>query len=527
MRDTHMKRSAFAVHRAQSSARVLAIVMGMALCMIGVAPLAAQPSADPAAETTADDQSLPARSFESSGQAQIGGERVHYRALVEETFVVDGAGQRTASLISTSYLRQDAGKKVRPVVFVFNGGPGSAGLWLQMGLVGPRRVDFDDDVHPPTVPPFRLADNAESILNLADVVIFDPPGTGYSRVLAAGKPDDFFGTQQDAKMAVNFIRDWVQRHDRWNSPRFLLGESYGTIRAAVVAKLATGGPFGSGSMDAITLNGVILLGQAMNSGSDEIAFATDLPSFAATAWYHGKVDRADRTLEQHVMDASQFAAGEYIQALFAGSRLGLEQKQQLADHIARLIGLPVALVMENNLRVSATVFANSLLAAQGQQVGKYDARFALPLASSGNDPVADDPAMGQYVPAFVAALNMHLRDEVGVDIEESYLPIEFHKVNGRWDYGSGSGIYVPVDHAEDLAIAMRRNPSLQLFVGTGYYDLVTTAGSAEYTIAHADFPADRVTLRNYESGHMPYLGSKSREALARDLRQFIADASQP
>jgi carboxypeptidase C (cathepsin A) len=511
-----MKPSTFtAMNRARTAVVALVLVM--------TAPLWAQPSAD-AAE---GEQSRPAHRFERSGEAQIGGERLRYRTLVEETFVTNDAGQRTASLVSTTYLREDAGDTLRPVVFVFNGGPGSAGLWLQMGLVGPRRVDFDDDVHPPTAPPFRLADNAESILDVVDVVIFDPPGTGYSRVLAAGKPEEFFGTAQDAKVAVNFIREWLQRHGRWNSPRFLLGESYGTIRAAVVAKLAVGGPFGSGSMDALTLNGVILLGQAMDGGNGEASFATDLPSFAATAWYHSKVDRADRTLEQHVSEASEFAAGEYIQALFAGTRLGVEQKQKLAERIAALTGLPASMVMKNNLRVSADTFSNSLLADQDKQVGKYDARFVLPLAASGNDPVADDPAMGQYVPAFVAALNMHLREEVGVDIDEPYLAIEFHKVNGPWNYGSGPGVHVPLNHSEDLATAMRRNPALQLFVGTGYYDLVTTVGAAEYTVAHADFPADRVTMRNYASGHMPYLGTESREALARDLRQFITGASQP
>ena len=507
------------VFAALISARSAAVV----LTLVMAAPLWAQPSAAAAG----DDQSRPARRFETSGQARIGGEQVRYRALVEETFVTDDAGQRTASLVSTSYLREDFGDTVRPVVFVFNGGPGSAGLWLQMGLVGPRRVDFDDDVLPPTAPPFRLADNAESILDVADVVIFDPPGTGYSRVLAAGKPEVFFGTAQDAKMTVNFVRDWVQRHGRWNSPRFLLGESYGTIRAAVVAKLAAGGPFGTGSMDALTLNGVILLGQAMASGGGEVSFATDLPSFAAAAWYHGKVERTGRTLEQHVAEAREFADGEYIQALFAGSRLDTDRKQRLADQIASLTGLSASLVLDKDLRISSDTFAKSLLHDTGQQVGLYDARFVLPLAASGNDPVADDPAMGQYVPAFVAALNMHLRNEVGVDIDAPYLAIEFHKVNGPWDYGSGPGVHVPLNHSEDLAIAMRRNPALELFVGTGYYDLVTTVGAAEYTIAHAVFPPDRVTMRNYESGHMPYLGAGSRERLASDLRQFIVEASRP
>jgi hypothetical protein len=161
-------------------------------------------------------------------------------------------------------------------------------------------------------------------------------------------------------------------------------------------------------------------------------------------------------------------------------------------------------------------------------VGKYDSRFVLPLAASGNDPVADDPAMGQYVPGFVAALNMHMVDDLGVNIAEPYLPIEFHKVNSRWDYGRGpGGGMTSANRADDLAVAMRRNPSLKLFIGTGYYDLVTTVGVTEYMVAHTDFPAERVTMKFYESGHMPYLGEETRQQLAADLRKFIREASHP
>lgn len=479
-----------------------------------------------AAEPAARLQS--ARHFEAEGEARIGGERLRYTAMVEESFVTNDAGERTASLVSTSYLRRGVPDgAVRPVLFAFNGGPGSAGLWMQMGLLGPRRVDFDDAVNPPTVPPFRLTDNAESLLDVADVVIFDPPGTGFSRVLPAGDPKDFFGVKQDAELTVNFVRDWVQRHDRWNAPRFLVGESYGTIRAAVVARLLAGGPFGTGSMDALTLNGVILLGQAMGGDAGEARYANNLVSQAATAWYHGKVDRERHDLESWVAEARAFAAGEYIRALYAGTRLPDAERQRIAARLAELTGLDIAVVRDNDLRVSNGAFADALLADRGLQVGKYDARFVLPLEASGDDPVADDPAMGQYVPGFVAALNMHLRDELGVAIDQPYLPIEFRKVNFRWDYGNGPGVPSDADHATDLAVAMRRNPMMRLFIGTGYYDLVTTAGAAEYMVAHTAFPAERVTVRHYASGHMPYLGDTSRQRLAADLRQFVTDAAQP
>jgi carboxypeptidase C (cathepsin A) len=502
-----------------------------ALLLLAAGSAAGQaPEGAPPAEAAAV---APARApyyFESRAEAHINGEKVRYRAVVEESFIENPGGQKTASIVTTSYFREAVKNAAeRPVIFVFNGGPGSAGLWLQMGLMSPRRVDFADDVNPPTVPPYQLTDNAESPLDVADIVIFDPPGTGFSRVLPAGKTEEFYGTQQDAKVTLHFIQGWIRRHNRFNSPRYLVGESYGTIRAAVVAKLMAGGPFGSGSMDAITLNGVVLLGQAMNMGGDsgDISFANILPSLAATAWFHGKVDQNAATLEQHVGKARQFAANEYIQALYAGSRLDATRKQQLAETLAGLTGLSAGMIVSNDLRISTTSFANALLADSGQQVGKYDSRYVLPLSSSGNDPVADDPAMGQYVPGFVAALNLHMRGDLGVEIEEDYLPIEFHKVNGRWDYGRGPGIHVPTNHAEDLAVAMRRNPQLRLFVGTGYYDLVTTVGAAEYTVSHTDFPAARVVMKNYASGHMPYLGEEARKQIAADLRRFVTEDSQP
>lgn len=466
------------------------------------------------------------RLFETRAEADIGGERVRYRAIVEETFLTDEAGKPTASLVSISYVRTNLRRDdARPVVFVFNGGPGSSSVWLHMGLVGPRRIAFGNDVEPETVPPFGIADNPDSILDVADVVLFDPPGTGYSRVLPDGKPEQFFGVTQDATATVRFVEDWLNRYGRWQSPRYLMGESYGTVRAAVVAKLLAGGPMTTGSMEGITLNGIVLLGQAMGHGVGELAHANDLPSLAATAWYHGKVERQGRTLEQHVAEARKFAAAEYVQALYAGSRLGEAGRRRLAERLAALTGLSANHWLENDLRVSRADFSRALLAGEGKQVGVYDSRYVLPLASSGNDPVADDPAMGQYVPGFVAALNSYLRDELGVPVEDTYRAIDFRKVNGRWDYGYGPGVPPSRSFAPDLGIAMRRNPELRLFFGNGYYDLATTMGAAEYVIAHSDFPPDRITVVNYESGHMPYLGEGSRRQLAVDLRRFIEGTS--
>lgn len=485
--------------------------------------LACPGEAGAAADSAAADAGKPYRHVVER-KGRFGGEPVAYRAIVEETFLEDPAGKPAASVVSVSYVRTDVPKGAeRPVIFTFNGGPGSASLWMHMGFAGPRRVDFGNDVAPQTAPPFTLADNEECPLDVADIVLFDPPGTGFSRVLPGGKPEQYYGVQQDAQATVDFIRAWIRGHERWNSPRFLMGESYGTIRAAVVAKLLAGGPFGTGHMDGITLNGVILLGQAMDSGGagDDGAYVNSLPSLAATAWYHGKVERAGTTLAGHVEAARRFAADEYRDALYAAWNLSDAERRRVAGRLSALIGIPAAELVERNLRISNREFAERLLAGEGREVGLYDSRFVLPLANDGNDPVADDPAMAQYVPGYVAAANLYLRGELGVDLDRSYDAIEFRSVNARWDYGQGPGVHVPGNYARDLATAARRNPALRVFVGTGWYDLVTTAGAAEHALAHSGIERERVVFRNYASGHMPYLGPDSRRALADDIRRFV------
>ncbi|MHB8054120.1 MAG: S10 family peptidase, partial [Candidatus Aminicenantales bacterium] len=274
----------------------------------------------------------------------------------------------------------------------------------------------------------------------------------------------------------------------------------------------------------------ILLGQAMNLNDregEDVGFLNALPTLAATAWYHGKINRENKTLEQHVEEARSFAANDYLRALYAGSALSSEERIRIAERLSALIGLSKDFILERDLRLSAEVFAVELLKADGKQLGAYDSRFTLPLNPSGKDPVADDPAMAQYTPSMVAAFNEYLKKELGVEMELSYDTIEFKTVNFRWDYGFGPGIPFPSrNHAKDLAVAMRRNPSLKLFVGAGYFDFVTTFGSAEYTIAHAGIDPGRVSFGYYKAGHMSYIGEDNRKALADDLRRFIAAAGE-
>ena len=485
---------------------------------------AKNPLPSPAADTVvvAEGTALLPR-VEKRHVGKFNGQTVNFRSVVQETPVTDAVGTVIATIGSISYIREGADER-RPVIFAFNGGPGSASIWLHMGYLGPMRVDYgstasDDEVRPSTAAPFAMVANPESPLDVADIVLIDPPGTGYARVHGAGNTGKVFGVQQDAQAVVQFIGNWLRQHNRSNSPKYLMGESYGTVRAAEVARLLAGGPFATGRMDGITLNGVMLLGQAMDGTrrSPENSALNGLLTYAATAWHHGKVPRT-QTLGQHVQRAREFGASRYITALFAGSRLSTQERQAIADELSSLIGIPSKRLLELSMRMDTGTFGKELLLQEGLQVGAYDARFTLPLSASGNDPVADDPAMGQYVPLYVGAMQKHLRENLGVTTDRAYNPIEFTRINFEFQRAAPS---VTPNYAASLATAMRRNPQLRVLVGTGYFDLTTTLGAAEQAVALSGMDASRVTMIEYASGHMPYIGKQSRAQLAKDVRAFV------
>lgn len=470
----------------------------------------------------------PPQRFVAEHRAVIGGHSIRYQSVVEEVQISAPDGKKGASIFTFTYLRTDAPKNAdRPVLFVFNGGPGSASLWLHMGLVGPKRVDLDNIAKPKTIPPFRLLDNPDSPLDVADIVLIDPPGTGFSRLLPDGKPEQFYSAKGDAQATAKVIESWVRTHNRWNSPKYLVSESYGTVRAALVARALAGGPFETGAMNGITLNGVILLGQSMDMGlAGDVQYVNSLPSLAAVACYFGRVQPNCNPVDQ-AEAARRFGSADYVQALYRGEALEADRRSAVAHRLSELIGLPENVIEAHDLRVTTADFAKLLLADKGQELGMYDARYTLPLASSGKDPVADDPAMGQYAPGFVAAFNQYAHDDLRVKLDAPYRVIAFRDVNARWDYGLGPGVPPSSNFALDLAVAMRRNPSLRIMVGCGLYDLVTTMGSAEYTITHAGIPLDRTIFHYYASGHMPYLGAAPRKQLATDIRAFVTRPGQP
>jgi carboxypeptidase C (cathepsin A) len=506
------------------------------------APLFAQtaerPSAAPAVATRISERKvgladLPAPlQFVTQHQTTIRGKPLSYTAMAGETYITNLAGEPTARFFSFSYLKDGPPDPSRPVLFVFNGGPGAASVWLHLGVVGPKRVVLDREVNPSNTPPFGVKENPYSPLDVADLVFIDPVGTGFSHAVGNAKDSDFFGVDEDADSVARFIELWLTKNGRWNSPKFLMGESYGSVRAAVLPRALMGGVTYAGVMRGVTINGIILLGVALNAGvrpappanppagpNPEVGLT--LPSLAVTAWYHNKIDRAGRTAEQVYGEAKTFGTTEYANAiahLNAGALSG-EEKIRIATKLATLTGISGDTWLGNNLQMSAQSFLKQILADKGLEAGLYDSRYTMSSANNGGDPVADDPAMGRYVPGFVGAFHDMLHRDLKVEMPIPYGSIVWEGLNFIWNY-SRVGVPAGQSYAVDLATAMRRNEKLRVLVASGYFDLVSPPAAAENEILRGRLPADRVTFRNYESGHMLYLGDTA-ESFANDVRVFL------
>lgn len=513
------------------------IVSSMAMLLSVTAPVAAQsgPPAPPAIIARVSPKpvalaDLPApRQFVTHHRTTIRGKTLSYTATAGETYISNISGEPIARFFTFSYMKDErdkdeSGRARHPVMFIFNGGPGSASLWLHMGVLGPKRVALDQEVNPSNTPPFGVSDNAISVLDVADLVFIDPVGTGFSHAVGNALDSDFASVDADADSIARFIDLWLTQHGRWNSPKYLVGESYGTIRASVLPRALMGGPLYNGVMRGITVNGVILVAAGLggaDSKNDPDPATLALPSLAVTAWYHSKIERNGRSAVQFYDEVKAFAATDYATALGKSSSNSLSsaEKSELARRLQEYTGLTADAWLRADLRISKQAFLKQLLASQGLEAGSYDSRYTLPLAGNGGDPVADDPAMGRYVPGFIAAFNMMLRDHLRVDMPVAYTPIAFTMGFG-WDYSRVSGLPQGQSFAVDLATAMRRTPALRVMVASGYYDMGSTPAGSQSQIERGGLPLDRVTFKNYESGHMLYLGGTA-ERFADDVRTFV------
>ncbi len=427
-----------------------------------------------------------------------------------------GRGAAYAELFSVSYVATSSSAQ-RPVLFAFNGGPGASTVWLHLGLLGPRRVD-SGDAGAPAAPPHRLLDNHETILRHADLVVVDAMTTGYSRPVPGQKPDRHHGLAADRDLIASFVIDWLTRHQRWTSPIFLAGESYGTTRASAVA---------AHLMDRyyVAVAGIALISPVLDFGTLSFVAGNDrpylhyLPTYAAIAHAHGKHE--GRLLQDVVDEAEAFAEQEYPALLAAGLRLAPAQKAEAAARIGALIGVDPDWVERADLRVEHMAYLAELLREQGLVVGRIDGRFTAPAGDGNAGKMETDPSIDQLAPSYTATINQYLRSEL-----EFSTDVVYEIMSGRvhpWSYKDFENRSVEV--ASDLARLLRKSPHTRVLVSHGYHDAATPFHASEFVLAQLAIPredyTERIRVEYYEAGHMMYCHEPSRLALSQHLAEFV------
>jgi len=449
----------------------------------------------------------------------IGGKTVAYTANAGTMVLRDDDGKPKATVFYISYTRDQQDAANRPVTFFFNGGPGSASIWLDMGIMSPKHPDMGPGGAQPA-PPYNLVDNPNSPLDVTDLVQVDAMMTGYSRPGPGVKATDYTGAKNDIQMFGEFIRNYLDKYHRWGSPKYLFGESYGTFRSAGLASELQ-------DDEGIELNGIMLLGTVLDfqyiaqSPTNDIGYATFLPTYTATAWYHKKLgaDLQKETLEQVVQQSRDYAFGDYLTELAKGNKLTAAERSTVAQKLAQLTGVSEQFVLNTNLRIDAGTYRTELLRSDRETVGRYDSRLIGMNGNAANQREDYDPSDVAPSGAFMSAFMRYLHQDLNYTTDLQYY-MGGH--TGRWDYSSLGFGYPNV--VESLRLAMAKDPYLHVMVGAGYYDMATPFANAEYTFDHIGFDQtykDRVQFKYFESGHMAYLNQASAKQLKADIAQFI------
>jgi len=463
------------------------------------------------------------RKFVSEHTLRIGAMELAYTVTAEDVFLRDPEGKATASFFTLSYVKKGVADGTRrPLTFVYNGGPGSASVWLHFGLVGPRLIDIPSDATSPGAPPYRLKDNPWTILRATDLVFVDPVGTGYSRALGEKKDKEFWGFDEDADSVAEFIRTFITTHNRWNSPKYLLGESYGGIRSALLVQRL------QQNLN-IALNGVILVSPALNMGTlpfavagNDLTYATHLPALAASAYYHKKLPDSWPNLRALLDEVEAYAGSEYLQALFQGDTLPRAAKEKVAERLHRYTGLAQDYILRTDLRIYAPRFIKELLRAEGKSVGLLDGRYSQDELDDAAEFPDGDPFDAKTAAPYIELFQHYLRNDLKVDIERRYLGSN-GEANQNWKRpGRGNNAFSGyVDVTGQLAQGTKDNDALRVFCAAGYHDLTTSYYATEYMLHHSGIDEDRMALKAYDGGHMMYLHQPSLEALSNDLVDFL------
>ncbi len=464
---------------------------------------------------------------QSSGAIRLGGQAFEYDVsaaflpVVAEGF--DGVlGEPQAAVLATSYVLKGADTRTRPVCFAFNGGPGSASIWLHLGALGPKRLATPDDGSMPTAP-FAVADNPHTWFRYFDLVFIDPPHTGWSTTASVEARKKMLSVDGDVAALTEVMRVWLTRHKRWSSPVYLAGESYGTTRGAALAdKLQSSG---------VALSGLILISCAMDLQSIVFAPANDLPyslflpAFANVSQYHGLLKGALAKSPQAARQAAEaFVAEDYAAALLAGRRMHDKARTRIAKRIAELTGLPQALVEEKNLRIGDATYFFEAMRPQGRIVGRLEARATGPMAASRTREWEFDPGIEAIASPYTMAAMAYFGEQLGMSTETRYevLSHDAHKA-WNWNRGDAQGNSFACT-SPDLARALRRNPHLKVFVASGRYDLGTPYSASDWSLAQLDAPAEvlaRVQHRYYDAGHMMYTRQADLAQLDGDLAAWL------
>lgn len=467
---------------------------------------------------------------ETKHSITIGGKNIDYTVttgtliLKEETSDRDKESEKVkpkAAFFFVAYTRDGIEDKTRrPITFAFNGGPGSSSVWLHLGVVGPRRVYLTEEGFMPQ-PPFKLVDNEFSLLDVSDLVFIDPVSTGFSRPAEGQKAREFHGFKKDIESVGDFIRLYTTRYQRWTSPKFLIGESYGTTRSAGLSGYLQ-------DRHGMYLNGIMLVSSmldfqtALFDPGNDLPYILFLPTYAATAFYHGRV-RTRKSLESFLKEVEKFTSGDYTLALAKGSNLPSRERTRIASELARFTGLSVDYILRSDLRIEIFRFTKELLRDKNRTAGRLDTRFTGIDRDSAGENFEFDPSMAAITGPYTATLYDYLRGELNF---ESDLPYEIlNRKVWPWSYAQNENNYVNV--AETLRKSMSSNPYLKVHIANGYYDLATPYFATRYTFDHLGLDAslmDNITMSYYPAGHMMYIHLPSLTSLKNNLVEFIHSA---
>jgi carboxypeptidase C (cathepsin A) len=476
-------------------------------------------------------EKLAPKQVETQGVVSVGGKAIDYKAVAGTLILDDKKGEGTASIFYTAYFKKGVEASRRPVTFLYNGGPGSATVWLHMGAFGPKRVVTEDDQHTAAAP-YGMVNNDYSLLDVSDLVFIDAPGAGFSTFADKEKgPKEYFGVDLDANAFAQFIGKFMSKYGRWNSPKYLFGESYGTTRSALLANILQ-------NDKAIDLNGVILLSQVLNMAmlidfpqinpGVDLSYQLVLPSYAATAAYHKKLPTQPTDLKAFLVEVEQFAMSDYAQALAMGTAIDPARKHAIAEKLHMYTGLPVDYIERADLRVNGGEFEHSLQIDRGLTTGRLDSRFSGPAMDSLNQAAAYDPQSAAISSAYVAAFNDYVRKQLKFGQDQNYqLFAEGTFPGWKFEHKQPGGDF-PIpgfpNVIPDLAAAMKYNPRLHVMLNSGYYDLATPFYTADYEMRHLPIPQSltgNIETHYYESGHMVYAHLQSLKELHDNVASFI------